>query len=173
MDERGWRGCVACHGNHDVEPPQESWLSTGPDGKCGQCHETGSQAAAQTDSIIASFHALRDQIAEGDSLLAVAEFKGMETEYGRAQLREARNQVVGGRAALHSFDAAKIIGAVGEGIEFASRAIEDANDELQDWRVRRIGMGVALLVIVILILALIRVIKILESRAANLAGQKK
>jgi hypothetical protein len=166
MDDRGWRGCIDCHSNHDIQRPTEDWLTTGSDGKCGVCHESGSVAEAQTDSIVASFQALRAQIVEAESLLAVAEFKGMDTEYGRSQLREAHNQVIGGRAALHSFDAADITGAVGEGIVFASRATEEANDALQDWRVRRIGMAVALLVIVILILALIRVIKILEARGA-------
>jgi hypothetical protein len=167
MDDRGWRGCIDCHGDHYIEPPKETWLSTGEDGKCGQCHESGSMAEAQTDSIITSFQILRAQIAEAESLLAIAEFKGMDTEQGRAQLREAQNQVIGGRSALHSFDSAKITGTVGEGIEFANRATEQANDALKDWRVRRIGLVASLLVIVILILALLRVIKILESRSGG------
>jgi hypothetical protein len=167
MDNRGWSGCVDCHGNHDVERPDETWLSTGPDGKCGQCHETGSLAEAQTDSIITSFHVLRARIDEADSLLSLAEFKGMETEHGRAQLREAQNQIIGGRASLHSFDAERITTTVGEGIEFAATAIEEANGALRDWRVRRIGLAAALVVIAILIIALIRIIRALDARGGS------
>ncbi len=43
--ELGLPGCVTCHENHDIVAPTDAFLSTGKDGKCVDCHETGTEGA--------------------------------------------------------------------------------------------------------------------------------
>jgi len=168
MDEAGMPGCVACHGNHGIQHPSDDWIATGASGKCGECHEPGSKADEATHTIITAFRDLDRSIVETDSLLSHAEVLGMETEYGRGQLREASDQVTAARATLHSFDEEKITAVTTEGAGYAGKAREAAEGALRDWKNRRVGMGVS--VVVILLLMVLLMAKIRSTKEAPSSG---
>jgi len=163
MEEEGKRACVTCHGNHGVQHPTDAMLSTGPGGVCGQCHKPGSPGARAAAEIIPRFHELRAAIASADSLLDLAETRGMETGRGRESWREAQDQMTNVSAALHSFDRAQITAALAEGEGHARRGMEQAQAALRDWRTRRLGMVLSLVVILAMIGLLVLRIRRLES----------
>jgi hypothetical protein len=167
MDEAGMPGCVTCHGNHGIQPPTDDWISTAEDGACGDCHEPGSAADRATRSIIAAFRGLDASIAATDSLLQRAEVLGMATEHGRGMLREASDQVIAARATLHSFDEERIIAVTTAGAELSDRARAAAEAALRDWRNRRIGMGISVVVILLLMALLVARIRAMERGAAS------
>jgi hypothetical protein len=162
LELEGKRGCVTCHGNHDVQRPTDRMVSTGPEGVCGRCHATDSPGARATAIIVPRFIALRTSIAEAESLLALADQRGMETTAGRELLKQASDQVVTTRATLHSFDAAQITAVIAEGERFANGGRDHALSSLRDWRTRRVGMGLSLVVILALIGLLVLHIRRLE-----------
>jgi hypothetical protein len=168
MDRAGAHGCVACHGNHDIQKPSDAMLSTGAGGSCAGCHQPGSPGDRGAGEVVTRFHALRRDLALADSLLRVADRLGMETEAGRAHLRDAHDQMTGVRVAIHSFDA-KLVGAVlKDGEAAAGAATGQARGALRDWRNRRLGMGLSLVVILAMIALLLAHIRRLESgRAAG------
>jgi len=167
MDEAGMPGCVTCHGNHDIQPPSDDWISTAEDGACGDCHEPGSTADRATQSIIAAFRDLDRSIVTTDSLLQRAEVLGMATEYGRGMLREASDQVITARATLHSFDEETITAVAADGQGLVDRARDAAEGALRDWRNRRVGMGVSVVVILLLIALLLAKIRSMERPATE------
>jgi hypothetical protein len=171
MDEAKMPGCVTCHGNHGIQPPSDDWISTAEDGACGDCHEPGSKADQSTLAIITAFRELDQSIAATDSLLKHAEVLGMATEYGRGMLREASDQVINARAALHSFDEQTITTVTGEGADLAGKARAAAEEALRDYRNRRVGMGVSVLVILVLIVLLAAKIRSMERPATPEAGR--
>jgi predicted CXXCH cytochrome family protein len=164
MDAMGKRGCVTCHSNHGVQHPSDAMLAVGGKGVCGDCHRSGSDCDRATVKIVNGFVALRDSLAHADSLLKVAEELGMETDPGRETWKEAEDHQVGVRAGLHSFDTAQITGVLDEGLGLANRAAAQARAALKDWRNRRIGMGLSLLVILFLIGLLVLKIRQIEGR---------
>jgi hypothetical protein len=162
LELEGKRGCVTCHGNHDVQVPTDAWVSTGPEGVCGQCHAPGSPGEVAVGVIVPGFHLLRARISTADSTLAVAERLGMETTDGRQLLKQANDQLVDVRAALHSFDRQMIEGILLEGTTLADRALGQGAAALRDWQARRIGMALSLVVIAITILLLMMKIRRIE-----------
>jgi hypothetical protein len=164
MELQGKRACVTCHGNHGVQHPTDAMLSPGPQGVCGQCHQPGSPGDRGAHEVVTRFAGLADRIHQADSLLAMADTRGMETEHIRESLREARDQMTNVRSALHSFDLAKISAVLKEGETYAAHSEEQARKALRDWRDRRVGMAASLAVILVLIGLLLLKIRALEAR---------
>jgi len=169
MEREGKRGCVTCHGNHGVEHPTDAMISSGPEGVCGSCHTPGSPGEKAAARIVPAFHDLKQRIEDADSLIARAAVLGMETSGGEESVRLAQDQVVSARVVLHSFDPGKIDTVIAQGVAHADDAAASAEDALRDWRVRRIGMGLSLVMILVLmglVIGRIRSIEKPETRKA-------
>ncbi len=164
MDSLGKRGCVTCHSNHGIQHPSDAMLAVGGKGVCGTCHQPGAACDRATVRIVSGFVGLRDSLALADSLLKLAEDRGMETGLGRDSWKEAQDQQVGVRAGLHSFDSAQITGVLDEGLGLARHAADQARAALRDWRTRRIGMGLSLLAILFVIALVTLKIRQIEAR---------
>jgi hypothetical protein len=119
----------------------------------------GARAAAV---IVPRFHAFKAGLGRADSLLAVADRLGMEVASGRELLKQANDQLVGLRAVLHSFSRPTIEAALAEGEGFAGHAEAQARAALRDWRNRRVGMALSLVVILALIALLVARIRQVE-----------
>lgn len=162
LEFEGKRGCVTCHDNHAVKRPTDAMIGLGGEGVCGRCHASDSPGARAAAVIVPAFHGFKAEIAHADSLLAVADRLGMETESGRELLKQANDQLVGLRAAIHSFSLEPIQAALTAGSGLAGRAEAEARATLRDWRNRRLGMALSLVVIVALIALLLARIRGLE-----------
>ena len=150
LEFEGKRGCVTCHDNHAVKRPTDAMIGMEGEGVCGRCHAPDSPGARATAVIVPGFHAFKAEIARADSLLTVADRLGMETVSGRELLKQASDQLVGLRAEIHSFALEPIQAALAEGVGLAGRAETEARSALRDWRNRRIGMALSLVVILVL-----------------------
>jgi len=162
LELEGKRGCVTCHGNHDVQRPTDAMISAEPEGVCGRCHAPGSPGAKAAALIVPRFQALKSRLSGADSLLSLAEQRGMETSAGRELLKQSEDQVVSLRAVLHSFDLGPIRAVMDEGSGLADRAHGEALAALRDWRNRRLGMALSLGVILVLMAGLILRIRRME-----------
>jgi predicted CXXCH cytochrome family protein len=162
MEEQGKRACVTCHGNHGVQHPTDAMLSSGKEGVCGQCHAPGSAGERAAATIVVRFQGLTRRIAEADSLLGLAETRGMETGHGREAWREAQDHMTNVRAAMHSFDLAQITAVLADGEGLAGRGVEHAAASLGEWRNRRVGMALSLGAILLMIGLLVLKIRRLE-----------
>ena len=167
LDALGKPGCVTCHGNHGVARPTDAMLSAAPGGKCAGCHQPGSVAAQGTGAIVVSFRGLQGSVTTADSLLKLAEVRGMEASPGRTNLKEAQDRLVGVRAELHSFDAKQIGGVLAEGADYARKAKDYGREALRDWRNRRVGMALSLGVILVLIALVVAKIRQMERGGAT------
>jgi hypothetical protein len=165
MELQGKRACVTCHSNHDVQHPTDAMLSPEPGGLCGQCHTPGSAGDKGAREIVMRFAAMDRGIAHADSLAAAAESLGMNTDDARTTLREARDRMTNVRSALHSFDRKTIGDVLSEGETFVAQGTGQARGLLQDWRNRRVGMALSLIVILALMGLLIVRIRALERPA--------
>jgi hypothetical protein len=163
LDAMGKPGCVTCHGNHGVQHPTDAMLSAAPGGKCAGCHQPGSVAEQGTNAIVASFRGLQGSVSSADSLLKLAEVRGMETAPGRGNLKEAQDALVGVRAGLHSFDPKQIGGVLAGGAELSRKATDYGREALRDWHNRRLGMVLSLVVILILIGLVVAKIRQIEA----------
>jgi hypothetical protein len=162
LELEGKRGCVTCHGNHGVQRPTDAMVGLEGEGVCGRCHEHGSPGEHAAATIVPAFHALKDRIAHADSLLTRVEQMGMPSSKGRELLRQADDQVTAARATIHSFDTKQIMAVVSSGSGYADQAVNAGEWALRDWHQRRVGMGLSLIAIMLLIGLLILKIRVME-----------
>ncbi len=167
LELQGKRGCVTCHGNHGVNQPTDAMIAVGEPGVCGKCHQAGSAGARASAQIVARFDSLRTRVAQADSLLDRAERLGMPTEKARESLKQATDQLVNLRVVLHSFDTKQIDGVLTEGSSQAGQAIAFGERALKDWHTRRVGMGLSLIAIVVVIVLLSSLIREIENPSAK------
>ena len=170
LEFEGKRGCVTCHSNHGIQPPTDAMVGLSGDGVCGRCHAPDSPGARAAAAIVPRFHAFKAGIAQADSLIGLADQLGMETASGREALKQANDALVGLRATLHSFSPAPIEAGLTEGEAIVARAESQARGALRDWRNRRIGMALSVVVILALIGLLVARIRQTERRGAVAGG---
>jgi predicted CXXCH cytochrome family protein len=159
MDRDGKPGCVVCHSNHGIQRPTDAMLSADKGGTCAGCHVAGSKSERAAQRIITGYRGLKADIARADSVLQLAETRGMEISRARAAYKESADKMVGIRAGLHAFDSTQVVGSIAEGEGLARDANDRAMAALRDWKNRRIGMAAslgAILVVIALLVSRIR-----------------
>ena len=90
----------------------------------------------------------------------------MEIGEAKFRLRDARQSRLEARTMVHAFDAERFAVVVDKGLVTASGVSAEASGAIQEYYFRRIGLGVATLIITIVGLSLYRLIRRLERRQA-------
>lgn len=164
FEEEELHGCEECHGIHDVAPTSLDMIGTGDDSVCIACHDEGDDGYRVAEEMYAQLMTL---VAAKDSAAALAgevQRIGMDdVEIGYLQ-REANQSLIKARTLVHTFDPARTGEVTEEGIESAKNAVDLARSEIEAFRFRRMGFGVASLFITVLTVALFFKIRDIESR---------
>ncbi|MGC8838643.1 MAG: cytochrome c3 family protein [Anaerolineae bacterium] len=145
--------CVTCHGHHDVQPPTRDLYMGSEPGHCGQCHGSG-PVADQVASIHQLLREADQAYAQAEATIALAKGQRLLMAAQEEQLQRARSALIQVRALQHNVDLEAIRAKVQEAVEGSRAALESAQAALQDVRVRRIAMVIALVIIGLTVLAL-------------------
>ncbi|HEY7471562.1 MAG TPA: cytochrome c3 family protein [Gemmatimonadota bacterium] len=158
----GKPGCVGCHDNHAIRQTSDEMLGTGRESVCAECHapdDPEGEAAAGMREMIERLKIERDR---SDSLLERAEGAGLEVSQARFELEDATNAIVRARASTHSASVDSVEARVDEGLAITSKAWERGKGAFRDLRIRRIGLAVSSLIIVVLIAGIVMKIREVE-----------
>ncbi len=148
-------GCATCHGNHEIVRAGAELLGLGEGAICGQCHMAQDAGGTTATTMRTRLDSLRAAFAAADSLLLRAEHAGMEVSQARFELQGGLNALVQARAAVHTFNPARVAAFVDEGLNVTATAHERGLDALDDLRFRRTGLGISVTIIVALIIGLV------------------
>jgi predicted CXXCH cytochrome family protein len=151
----GRPGCVGCHDNHGIRETSDEMLGVGGMSVCVECHapdEPEGKAAAGMQQMI---ERLKVHLARSDSLLERAEGAGLEVSQARFELQDATNAIVLARASTHSASVDSVKARVDQGLEITSRAWQRGKGAFRDLRIRRIGLAVSSLIILVLIAGIV------------------
>jgi predicted CXXCH cytochrome family protein len=154
FDALGQAECLACHSNHRIESPSDSFVGLQKGAVCAECHDETGESGATIRTMRGDLDRLSVALSSADAVLTRAERAGMLVDEGRAALRDAREHQVQTRVLVHSFAAKPFGEAAGLGIGSASRAREDGEAAMRELQVRRRGLAVATLVILAFLVAL-------------------
>jgi hypothetical protein len=165
--------CESCHGNHEILPATRDMLGTSHEAVCSTCHSetdrvAGHRAAAVMRQLADSLAAAEDS---ARALLNEAEQKGMEVSEARFKLRDARQARLESRTVLHAFDEARFREVASKGLGITAVVHAEARHALDEYVFRRVGLGIATLIITILAGALYFYIRRIE-RAASAAAKE-
>ena len=157
-------GCSSCHEHHAVSSVSDAFLVDRTSAVCLECHEEGDGQGSEFLAIAAVLDSLDGVLAEARETLEHAEYLGMEVSQALFELEDVGNARTRARSAVHTFRSDPVREEVAVGLEIADRATQRGEDALTEHRLRRVGLGLSSLVILLLITALLLKIRQMDSR---------
>jgi hypothetical protein len=159
--------CEACHGNHRVLSPQDSWLRLSDDGVCGHCHRPEDPGGAAAIGMFAALELAVRTTAGATEQVARAKRAGMLMEEADGDLQHAREEIITARTQVHTASVAGVAQHTNAATEASDRAAACAQAAFNEIRFRRVGLLVALVLILLAIVALVWMIRQIEQPAAR------
>lgn len=155
----GKPGCVACHDNHAIHQTSDSMLGVGETSVCVECHGADDPEGRDAVRMRELIEQLKLERQRSDSLLERAEAAGLEISQARFELEDATNAIVRARTSTHSASVDSVKARVDEGLAITTRAWERGRGAFRDLRIRRLGLAVSSVIIVILIAGIVMKIR--------------
>ena len=156
-------GCVVCHGNHGIVHPTDAKLGTGPEAVCMQCHKPGDVCDQARAALLTDLGRLDEAINNADRVLAVAESSGMEVSEARLAQTQARDSLTKARVTVHSFRKDLMDQDIQAGLNVAAKDLQAGRKAMVERNYRRVGLGMSLIAIGIVVAGLWLYLKKIES----------
>ena len=163
----GEKECIACHGNHRIMKPDDTWVGLAEPAVCAKCHDATTGGAATITSVRRTLDRLQSRESRAAQWLARAEESGMLVDDGRSALREAREHQIHARVLVHAFADKPFQEMARQGLDAAVRGEQVATAAIRELRVRRSGMLVAALFVAGLLITLWLKIRSLPSTSSS------
>jgi t-SNARE complex subunit (syntaxin) len=129
---------------------------------CAKCHDEGDRGYETAGQIRGLLAGLTRSYDEAEARRLEVHRRGMEDDEIVFLLQEAHQDLVHARTLVHTFDAARVGERTGEGMAKASKAHELAVAQVREYRVRRLGFGMATIFMTLLVVALYLKIRQME-----------
>jgi len=162
FQKAGLPGCVVCHGNHGIHHPSDAMLGTGPDGVCMRCHAPGDHCDQARAQIQGDLKQLEANIKGADQQLHLAEASGMDVSDAKTSQDQARDSLTKARVTIHSFQKNLVNADIQAGMKLAANNLQAGMDAMRERNHRRIGLGVCLIAILMMLAGLWLYIKKIE-----------
>ncbi len=159
----GLPACVSCHGNHGILHPTDELIGTGDKAVCTQCHTSGDPGWVAAEQMKQNLGQLTTTIARADQILGRAERSGMEVTQAKLDLAQARDALTKARVTIHGFRAAAVESDIRAGRDTAARDYQTGEKAMSERNYRRIGLGISLLAIALMVIAIRLYINQIES----------
>ncbi len=143
----GFPGCVTCHSNHAIKAPTDEMIGAGPKAVCMNCHTAGDSGSMQAEAMHAQLTNLASAIAASDELLGRAERQGMEVSQPKLQQTQARDALLKARVAVHAFRDSELKRDTDGGLATTKLTHAAGEKAMQEWKFRRVGLGLSLVMI--------------------------
>ncbi|OGR61226.1 MAG: hypothetical protein A2X36_13090 [Elusimicrobia bacterium GWA2_69_24] len=160
--QKHYHACATCHNHHDVAHP-DSGLFDPEQGVCRKCHRPQDAGARTAGELRGMLDGMQSDFQAAEAGLKLAEEKGMDVAGGWDVLQEAKQAFFQARTEVHTFSTAAVKGKADPGVAAAQKAAALGLKAVQEFRWRRIWLGLATLIITFMVVALYLKIRDLES----------
>jgi hypothetical protein len=160
----GLPGCVTCHSNHAIKHPTDEMIGTGPKAVCANCHTVGDAGATQAEAMHNQLTELAAAIAASDELLGWAERQGMEVSQAKLQAAQAREALLKARVTVHAFRDSELKRDTDAGLAVTRQTHAAGEKAMEEWKFRRVGLGLSVVAIATALVGLGLYIRNLEQK---------
>ena len=164
FDRRKLPECETCHGYHETVAATDELLGVSPDAICSRCHSADKQPKGYV--VARTMRQLIDSLETAEQhaalLVGEAEQKGMEIGEAKFKLRDVRQARLESRTMVHSFNEERFRGVIEKGLSVTSVVSAEASDAIEEYYFRRMGLGVATLIITVLAVSVFLLIRRIE-----------
>ncbi|MDH5590150.1 MAG: TerB family tellurite resistance protein, partial [Gemmatimonadota bacterium] len=166
--ENGLPGCATCHDHHAIQPVDEASLGDRSVEVCMRCHEEGDSAGSAFDTMAGVLDSLEWEVSEAEGILLDAEDRGMEVSQALFELEDVTNAQTHARSAIHTFKVDPVRTEAQAGFVITDRARDRGVAALAEYDFRRMGLGLAAGIILLLVMTLLFKIREADARIAEL-----
>ena len=152
--------CVTCHSNHDVTYTGEYMLAE-VEGICWNCHDSDSPEGEIVRGITFEIESLKNLHSYADSVITLAEIRGMEVRDYKLDLIDLSSVITKIRNLVHTLSVSDIRQETGPGSELAQTIITGGEEAFAELNRRRTGLLVFLVFVILLIAGLVLKIRTL------------
>lgn len=152
--QMGLGECTTCHNHHDIAKPSDAMLGVGEGAMCVRCHSQGDKGYEAAATMASGLDSLKLTLAKAHELLTRAERGGINVRLGKYDLHAADDALIKARTAIHYFALDKFHEIAGAGMTEARQVITQGEEALHDLRIRQIGLGVSVPIVLWVALAL-------------------
>jgi len=128
-----------------------------------QCHKPGDVCDQARAGLLSELRQLDEAINNADRVLALAESSGMEVSEARLAQNQARDSLTKARVTVHSFRKELVDQDIQAGLNIAAKNLQAGQKAMVERNYRRVGLGMSLVAIGIVLLGLRLYIKKIES----------
>jgi hypothetical protein len=153
-------GCAVCHSNHAIHRPSVAMLTGGV---CAECHEADSAGGKAAAGMAATLEKLDGNLKGASDILKRARTDGMEVSEAQMRQMEGNQALVKARVAVHGASLALVQEAAKPGLAIAEEGVHAGEQALKERDMRRVGLGISLLAILLTLAGLRMAIKAIES----------
>ena len=157
-------GCAECHGNHAIQPSRAEMLGTSDGAVCVECHAEGDRGFEVAGLLRTQIDGLMGALEMAEALTARVHNAGMEVADQELAAAEARTRVTLARTELHAADPDLVAPIIAEGHELVVGIEEAGAAQLDELEFRRVGLGISLAAILLVVVALYLKIRQLDRR---------
>jgi hypothetical protein len=145
----GIPACEVCHGNHKIRELTLDNLGDGPNSVCTDCHaaDDGTRGIEVAVALKSGLAALDDEYERADSLLGVAELKGMFVEDAQFQLKDARQAMIQANTLIHAFSDSLLQIKADSAMAVLTAVSKTADKQIGEASFRRFGLVISSLII--------------------------
>jgi predicted CXXCH cytochrome family protein len=166
FDENDFPECETCHGNHKIRYVTDDMVGTQESAVCMDCHDAsddnkGYYVAGQMKSLIDS---LKTEDKVSKEILEEATQKGMDVTDAEFLLKDVRQVLIQTRTSIHTFDIDKFKESIKPGFETVSKVKQEGVAAVDEYYFRRMGLGIATIIVTILVFGLYFKIRKMESK---------
>ncbi len=169
----GFSQCAQCHNHHKIVHPTDEMLGVGKGAVCVECHAAGEQGYIAAARIKTLLDSLKVEQVDATSMLAEAKALDMDVVEGETAVEEIRENLIASRTAIHAFSDEHMAEVCQKGFDAASRADSIAKAAIFEFKFRRVGFGVATLILTGLALLLWLKIRQIEKRQRAARSKEK
>ena len=147
--------CITCHGRHEVMPATRDLFVGTEERHCGSCHLPGSAIAGEVEAMHQALVEADTAYEEAEATITSAVDKRLIMAEQEEVLQKAHTPLIESRALQHNVNLEEIRAKADESIELSDQAQASAEEALAQLDTRRLGMIIALAVILVTIVALV------------------
>jgi hypothetical protein len=166
FDENDFPECETCHGNHIIKHATDELVGVQKSSVCVECHSAdddnnGYKIASEMKSLIDSLNSEQKITIE---ILKDATQKGMDVSDAEFSLKDVRQILIQTRTSIHTFDIDKFKESITPGFESTVKIKQEGIDAVDDYYFRRVGLGIATIIVTFLVFGLYFKIKKMEKK---------
>jgi hypothetical protein len=154
MTGEGAPRCVTCHGRYDVQPATRELFVGTEERHCGSCHPPGTEIGGQVEAMYQVLKEADEAYEQAEATIALATESRLIMAKQEELLQLANTPLIESRALQHTVDFAEIQAKAEESLELSQQAQASAEEGLRGLETRRLGMIIALAIILVTIVAL-------------------